>query len=43
MRQAAVQELGKYFRNQSQLFDIYYNCAVNDTFKQEYSFENNPR
>ncbi|OCQ95410.1 hypothetical protein BCD64_26065 [Nostoc sp. MBR 210] len=43
MRQAAVQELGKYFRNQPELFDIYYNCAVNDPFQREYSFQDNPR
>ncbi|MBD2438735.1 HEAT repeat domain-containing protein [Nostoc sp. FACHB-110] len=43
VRQAAVQALSKYFKNQPELFDIYYNCAVNDPFKREYSFENNPR
>ncbi|WP_413174483.1 hypothetical protein [Anabaena azotica] len=34
MRQAAISALGKYFRYQPDLFDTYYQVAVNDQFKR---------
>ncbi|WP_251956357.1 HEAT repeat domain-containing protein [Nostoc commune] len=33
VRRAAIQTLAKHFRNQPELFEIYYNCAVNDSFE----------
>ena len=44
VRGAAIEALAKYFRNQPELFEIYYNCAVNDPFErnQDY-YEANPR
>ncbi|MBE8987926.1 HEAT repeat domain-containing protein [Nostoc sp. LEGE 12450] len=33
VRRAAIQALAKHFRNQPELFEIYYNCAVNDSFE----------
>ncbi|MCC5603434.1 HEAT repeat domain-containing protein [Nostoc favosum] len=45
VRRAAIQALAKYFRNQPELFEIYYNCAVNDSFEGSYDprFNPNPR
>ncbi|MBW4630977.1 MAG: HEAT repeat domain-containing protein [Iphinoe sp. HA4291-MV1] len=43
VRGAAVQALGKNFPYQPELFDIYYNCAVNDPFERKESYETNPR
>ncbi|MEH2070506.1 MAG: hypothetical protein V7K47_20495 [Nostoc sp.] len=43
MRRAAVQELAKYFKYQPELFDIYYNCAVDDSFERKKKDETNPR
>nr|WP_322681385.1 HEAT repeat domain-containing protein [Nostoc sp. DedQUE03]MDZ7976870.1 HEAT repeat domain-containing protein [Nostoc sp. DedQUE03] len=43
VRRAAVQELAKYFKYQPELFDIYHNCAVNDSFEREEEDETNPR
>ncbi|QKQ74469.1 HEAT repeat domain-containing protein [Nostoc sp. TCL240-02] len=43
MRRAAVQELGKYFKYQLELFNIYHNCAVNDPFERKEEDETNPR
>ncbi|WP_414518037.1 HEAT repeat domain-containing protein [Nostoc sp. PCC 9305] len=43
VRGAAVQQLAKYFKYQLELFDIYYNCAVNDSFEREEEDETNPR
>ncbi|MEH1820402.1 MAG: hypothetical protein V7L31_15215 [Nostoc sp.] len=42
MRGAAVQELAKHFKYQLELFDIYYQCAVNDPFKDSHDPPNNP-
>ncbi|WP_375515604.1 hypothetical protein, partial [uncultured Nostoc sp.] len=39
----AIQALAKHFRNQPELFEIYYNCAVNDPFEREQDYETNPR
>nr|WP_256874579.1 HEAT repeat domain-containing protein [Nostoc sp. C057] len=43
VRRAAVQELAKHFKYQPELFDIYYNCAVNNPFEREEDYETNPR
>ncbi|WP_017318060.1 HEAT repeat domain-containing protein [Mastigocladopsis repens] len=43
VRRAAVQALGKWFKDEPELFDIYYNCAVNDPFKRKENDETNPR
>ncbi|MHC5740044.1 HEAT repeat domain-containing protein [Nostoc sp.] len=45
VRRAAVQELAKHFKYQAELFEIYYNCAVNDPFKDSHDllFNPNPR
>ncbi|MEA5602058.1 hypothetical protein, partial [Nostoc sp. UHCC 0252] len=42
---AAIQALAKHFRNQPKLFEIYYNCAVNDSFEDRHNslFNSNPR
>ncbi|MFH7031104.1 MAG: HEAT repeat domain-containing protein, partial [Heteroscytonema crispum UTEX LB 1556] len=33
VRRRAIEALGKHFKYQSDLFDVYYNCAVNDPYK----------
>ncbi|WP_392482637.1 HEAT repeat domain-containing protein [Nostoc sp. C110] len=43
VRGAAVQKLAKYFKYQPELFDIYYNCAVDDSFERKQDYETNPR
>jgi predicted NACHT family NTPase len=43
VRRAAVQELAKHFKYQPELFEIYYNCAVNDPFERKEEDETNPR
>ena len=43
MRCAAIEALAKYFRNQPELFKIYYNCVVNDPFERKQDNETNPR
>ncbi len=43
VRGAAVQKLAKYFKYQPELFDIYYNCAVDDSFERKEKDEPNPR
>nr|WP_322686911.1 HEAT repeat domain-containing protein [Nostoc sp. DedQUE07]MDZ8133626.1 HEAT repeat domain-containing protein [Nostoc sp. DedQUE07] len=45
VRRAAIQALAKHFRNQPKLFEIYYNCAVNDSFEDRHNspFNSNPR
>ncbi|WP_335074191.1 HEAT repeat domain-containing protein [Nostoc sp.] len=43
VRHAAIEALAKHFRNQPELFEIYYNCAVNDSFEREQDYETNPR
>ncbi|MEI2581740.1 HEAT repeat domain-containing protein, partial [Scytonema sp. PRP1] len=43
VRRAAVQALGKNFTYQPELFDIYYNCAINDPFERKERRETNPR
>ncbi|MBW4502086.1 MAG: HEAT repeat domain-containing protein [Scytonema hyalinum WJT4-NPBG1] len=43
VRRAAVQALGKNFTYLPELFDIYYNCAVNDPFEHEKNNGTNPR
>ncbi len=43
VRVTAVQQLAKYFKYQPELFDIYHNCAVDDSFEREEEDETNPR
>ncbi len=45
VRRTAIQVLGKQFRNQAELFEIYYNCAVNESFEGSHDplFNSNPR
>ncbi|MCF2145994.1 HEAT repeat domain-containing protein [Desmonostoc muscorum LEGE 12446] len=43
VRSAAVEELAKYFKYQPELFEIYYNFAVNDPFERNENREINPR
>ncbi|MBL1203414.1 MAG: NTPase, partial [Nostoc sp. GBBB01] len=45
VRRAAVQELAKHFKYQLELFEIYYQCGVNDPFKDSHEpfFKPNPR
>nr|WP_322664889.1 HEAT repeat domain-containing protein [Nostoc sp. DedQUE09] len=45
VRRAAIQVLAKQFRNQPELFEIYYNCAVNESFEGSHDplFNSNPR
>ncbi|QIR36349.1 NACHT domain-containing protein [Tolypothrix sp. PCC 7910] len=44
VRGAAVEQLAKHFKYQLELFEIYYQCAVNDPFKDSHEFYNpNPR
>ncbi|MEH2304311.1 HEAT repeat domain-containing protein [Nostoc sp.] len=33
VRVAAIQALAKHFKNQPELFEIYYNCAINESFE----------
>ncbi|MBN3897675.1 MAG: HEAT repeat domain-containing protein [Nostoc sp. NOS(2021)] len=43
VRCAGVQELAKYFKYQPELFDIYHNCAIDDSFERKEEHETNPR
>ncbi|MEH2452832.1 NACHT domain-containing protein [Nostoc sp.] len=43
MRRASIQALAKHFRNKPELFEIYYNCVVNDPFERKQDYETNPR
>ncbi|MEH2154931.1 HEAT repeat domain-containing protein [Nostoc sp.] len=44
MRRAAVQELAKNFKDNTDLFDIYHQCAINDPFKNSHKdYSPNPR
>ncbi|QLE57695.1 HEAT repeat domain-containing protein [Nostoc sp. TCL26-01] len=43
VRQTALQELAKGFKDDPVIFDVFYNCAVNDPFTREYNFQRNPR
>ncbi|MEH2129953.1 MAG: HEAT repeat domain-containing protein [Nostoc sp.] len=43
VRGAAVRELAQHFKYQPELFDIYHNCAVDDSFEREEEDETNPR
>ncbi len=43
VRQAAVQELARGWKNEPWMFGFLANCAVNDTFKREGSWEMYPR
>lgn len=43
VRQAAVQELARGFPDEPGIFDVFYNCAMSDSFEREYNFQDNPR
>ncbi|MFN6486763.1 NACHT domain-containing protein [Nostoc sp. DedQUE02] len=43
VRRIAIQALARHFRYQPELFEIYYNCAVNDPFERKDDYETNPR
>ncbi|MBW4626999.1 MAG: HEAT repeat domain-containing protein [Brasilonema octagenarum HA4186-MV1] len=43
VRYAALKALGKNFTYLPELFDIYYNCAINDPFERKQSYQTNPR
>ncbi|MEH2040129.1 HEAT repeat domain-containing protein, partial [Nostoc sp.] len=43
VRGVAVQQLAKYFKYQPELFDIFHNCAVDDSFERKEKDETNPR
>jgi predicted NACHT family NTPase len=43
VRSVALYALGKSFQSQLELFDIYYDCAVNDPFQRREERETNPR
>ena len=43
VRRAAVEGLAKHFKYQPELFDIYHNCAVDDSFERKEKDETNPR
>ncbi|YAF96841.1 MAG: HEAT repeat domain-containing protein [Nodularia sp. CChRGM 3473] len=43
VRGAAISALAKHYRNQPELFDIYYNCAVNDPFERQDEWDKNLR
>ncbi|WP_225894471.1 HEAT repeat domain-containing protein, partial [Atlanticothrix silvestris] len=43
VRQAAMQELARGFKDHPGMFEVFYNCAVNDPFQREYNFQENPR
>ncbi|OKH32890.1 NTPase [Nostoc calcicola FACHB-389] len=43
VRGVAVQLLAKHFKYQPELFDIYYNCAVDDSFERKKKDQTNPR
>ncbi len=43
VRQTAVQELARNFKDEAEMFEIFYNCAVNDPFQRQNSWQTNPR
>ncbi|MEH2177464.1 HEAT repeat domain-containing protein [Nostoc sp.] len=43
VRVAAIKALAKHFRYQPDLFEIYYNCVVNDPFERKDNYETNPQ
>ncbi|MBD2211398.1 HEAT repeat domain-containing protein [Nostoc linckia FACHB-104] len=43
VRGAALEELARSFQDDRDLFEIYYNCAVNDPFEIQPDYEGNPR
>jgi HEAT repeat protein len=42
VRRVAIQALAKHFRNQCDLFEIYYNCTMNDSFEGSHDPWSNP-
>jgi len=43
VRRAAVQALASNFKDEPGMFEVFYNCAVNDPFKRKEDYEDNPR
>jgi HEAT repeat protein len=43
VRCAAVQALANKFKDEPGMFEVFYNCAVNDPFKRKEDYETNPR
>jgi hypothetical protein len=43
VRHTALQELTRSFKNHPDMFEVFYHCAMNDPFKREYNFQQNPR
>ncbi|WP_414754584.1 HEAT repeat domain-containing protein [Anabaena sp. CCY 9910] len=43
VRHTALQELTRSFKDDPSIFEVFYNCAVNDPFTREYNFQINPR
>ncbi|MBW4573391.1 MAG: HEAT repeat domain-containing protein [Tolypothrix carrinoi HA7290-LM1] len=43
VRRVAVEALASNFKDDPGMFEVFYNCAVNDPFKRKYNLENNPR
>lgn len=43
IRNTAIRELGKTFREQLEVFEILYNCALHDSFERKEDWETNPR
>lgn len=43
VRYAAVQALASNFKDEPGMFELFYNCAVNDPFERKEDYEDNPR
>jgi predicted NACHT family NTPase len=43
VRRAAVEALASNFKDEPGMFEVFYNCAVNDSFKRKEDYEDNPR
>ncbi|BAZ48133.1 hypothetical protein NIES4103_07380 [Nostoc sp. NIES-4103] len=43
VRHTALQELARGFKDEPGIFEVFYNCAMNDPFVREYNFQDNPR
>jgi predicted NACHT family NTPase len=43
VRRVAVAELARGWKDESWLFELLYNCAINDPFQRENNWEENPR
>ncbi|MEQ9486643.1 HEAT repeat domain-containing protein [Coleofasciculus sp. F4-SAH-05] len=43
VRSAALQELARGWKDEPWLFELLYNCAINDPFQRQDNWEDNPR